>query len=100
MAEQSSSIAEAACLINSVLSNTKAVNPRLDADCTSSLCVSDLKTAWIMLRPLFVFSDRLIMRQSVRLDEAMVYLHKARSCELLLSLLRRWPWAEMRQDSD
>ena len=98
MAEQDSTNASTARKLNTTLSHIKAVNARLDADCTSMLCVTDLRTANLSLQPVFELSDSLVSRQSVELDEAMVYLREARLCELLLSLLRRWPWAQMQQE--
>ena len=89
----------AARLLNSVLLRMKAANARLDAESTSSLCVSDLKAARLALETLFYFSERFMKHGPVELDEAMYYLRKARVCELLLSLLRRWPWADMRRCS-
>ena len=35
----------------------------------------------------------------MKLDEALVYVRDTRLCELLLSLLRRLPWAELQQES-
>ena len=83
-------------ILTSTLSQLKAANARLNADCQSTLCVSDLKTARTCLQPLFKLCNSLLSRESVELDEAVVYLRKTRVCELLLSLLRRWPWAACR----
>ena len=94
MAEQGCASADAA---SSIVSKIKAANARLDADSTSKLRMFDLRTASI-LQPIFELSDSLESRTSIELDEAMVYLREARLCELLLSLLRRWPWAELQQD--
>ena len=81
-------------IINSTMSQLKAASARLDADCASTLCLSDLKSARIILQPVFRLGDSLFEgRESMELDEAMVYLRETRICELLLSLLRRWPWA-------
>ena len=33
----------------------------------------------------------------MKLDDALVYLRETRLCELLTSLIKRWPWDEMRQ---
>ena len=99
MAEQSNNTDTARAAsraLVSVLTHTRA-NARLDAVCTSTLCVSDLGNAYAMLQPLFTIRDRLMNRESVQLDEALFFLHETEFCELLLSLLRRWPWAEMRQ---
>lgn len=87
---------EAARVLNSVLLNMKAAYARLDADCTSLLRISDLKAARLALQPVFALSDSLMRSKSVDLDEAIFYSHEARLCGLLLSLLRHWPWAEMR----
>ena len=101
MAEQSNNThtarAASSALI-SVLTHTRA-NARLHADSTSFLSIFDLGRAHAMLQPLFILRDRLMNRESVKLDEALYYLHEAGFCELLLSLLRRWPWAEMQQHS-
>ena len=81
--------AEAARAVKSVLLNIKAASSRLDATCTSSLRVSDLKAAGLALQPVFALGDSLVHSKSVDLDEATFYSHEARLCELLLSLLRR-----------
>ena len=94
--------------INAALSRLTAANPRLDAGCTSTLLVSDLfaagfgepglRDAETLLEPIFDISARLTERKPVVLGEALVYLRGTRLCETLLSLLRRWPWADMRQE--
>ena len=81
--------------IYTMLSTVKAANARLDADCGSTLSWSDLGGAEILMLPVFDLRDRLLTRKLLKLDEAMVYLRGTRLCELLLSLLRRWPWAEL-----
>ena len=81
--------------ISSVLSHLKAADARLDAECASKLSVSDLGPAGLMLQPAFELCEKNVVNcKSMELDEAMVYLREAGLCDLLLSLLRRWPWAE------
>ena len=63
--------AEAACVLNSVLLKMKAAYARLDADCTSSLRISDLKAARLALQPVFALSDSVVRSKSVDLDEAI-----------------------------
>lgn len=87
--------ANAARALDIILSRVKATNARLDADSTSALTVSDIDTSRLVLQPAFDLSDSLASCKSVELEEALVYLSEAKLCELLLSLLRRWPWAEM-----
>ena len=95
MVEQSSTNVNAARALNAILSRIKAVYARLDAESSSALTVCDLGRAGLVLQPVFSLSDSLASRSSVELEEALVYLSEAKLCELLLGLLRRWPWAEM-----
>ena len=86
--------------INSCLLHIRAGNAKLDPNCSAVLQRAELAAAYDALRPVFELSDSLEGPKcggpkSVKLDEAMAYLRNTRLCELLLSLLRRWPWAEM-----
>ena len=84
--------------LSSVLSHIKAANAKLDANCASKLSLSDLGEAEIALQPVFDLCEKgLVSRKLMKLDEAMVYMREAGLCELLVSLLRRWPWAETQQ---
>ena len=83
--------------INSMLSCMKAANARYDAECASKLSISDLGAAGLLLQPIFELYGSFVHRKLVELDEALVYLRDTALCDLLLSLLRRWPWAEMKQ---
>ena len=100
MAEQSSTAASTArALLNSALQRIEAVSAKLDIACTRVLQRSELTTATHELMPVFdQLSDSLAHRESVGLDEALIYLRDTRLCDVLLSLLRRLPWAEMQQD--
>ena len=98
MAAQSSADAEAEHALTSIVSQMRAASAKLDADYTSTLCASDLEVAYPVLRRLTTLSGSLMERMSAKLDEALFYMRETRICELLLSLLRRWPWAEMRQE--
>ena len=60
--------------INSVLSQLKVVTSRLDADCTSTLSVSDLEPARTILQPVFECGESFLSRKSSKLDEGIVYL--------------------------
>ena len=100
MAAKSSINAKTAHALNSIVLQIKAANAKLDAGCSSALCVSDLRQAHAVLRRLVKLSGSLAWCKSVKLDEAVFYMRKTRLCELLLSLLRRWPWAEMRQERE
>ena len=63
--------------------------------------VDDLKGANPLLQPVFHLADTLMPTnecQSVKMAEAMVLLRDAGLCELLLSLLRRLPWAQMEHE--
>ena len=92
-------LAERARTIELMLSQIQAADARLGADCTSKLRGNGFTTANAALQPVFALSDSLqLERVPVQLDEAMLYLRTSKLCELLLSLLRRWPWAEMRKD--
>ena len=98
MAEQTIINAKTAhTFLNSALSQLKAVTSRLDADCTSTLNVCDLEPARTILQPVFELGESFLSHKSMKLDEAMVYLRETRLCELLLSLLRRWPWAALQR---
>ena len=93
-------LAETARTTESMLLKIKAGHSRLDADSTSKLRGNELKAANHALQPVFALGESLVeqvRRDRVQLDEAMLFLRDAKLCELLLSLLRRWPWAEMRQ---
>ena len=98
MAEQSGNTVSAARAFNAILSRIMAVNARLDAESTSALTVSDIGLFRLMLQPVFDLSNSLMSRTSVELEEALVNLSEAKLCELLLSLLRRWPWTEIGQE--
>ena len=80
--------------ISSMLSHIKAANARFDAECASKLSLSDLGVAEIALQPAFELSKSLAKRKSLEPDEALVHLREAGLCDLLLSLLRRWPYKE------
>ena len=99
MAQQSSTAASTAhALLSSALLRIEAVSTKLDIACTRVLQESEIKTATLELLPIFdELSDSLRHREFVGLDEALIYLHDARLCDVLLRLLRRLPWAEMRQ---
>ena len=74
MAEQRTADTKTAQIQNStILSQLKAVTARLDADCTSTLCLSDLEPAHTILHPFFDISYSLIARESLELDKAMAY---------------------------
>ena len=83
--------------LSSIVSQLKAVNVKLDADCT--LRISDLRPAEALLQHVCQLSGSLKQHTSVTLDEALASMRELRLCELLLSLLRRWPWAETRQEN-
>ena len=91
-------LAERARTVESMLSQIQAADARLGADCTSKLRGNGFTTANAALQPVFAMSDSLLERVPVQLTEAMLYLRDSKLCELLLSLLRRWPWAEMRKE--
>ena len=96
MAEQSAKLAEELRSLKLKLSQVKMANARLDAECTSTLRGSDLAPANRLLQPVFDFSESLRERESMTMGEAMVYIADGSGlCELLLSLLRRMPWAEL-----
>ena len=86
--------------LNSILLKIESASAELDISCTRMLQECDLiRTSSLM----FVFdqiSDSLEHRtlDSVSLEEALIYLRDARLCEVLLGLLRRWPWADMSQN--
>ena len=85
--------------LSSMLSRVKAANARLDAECASELSSSDLGAANLVLDPIFELCPSLVSRKSMDLDEALVYLHEPGVCELLVSLLRRMPWTQLRSSS-
>ena len=85
--------------LNDVLTQIKAASPRLDAGCTSALRDSDLKAAYRVVQPLLDIALKLQKSKSLKLDEALVFVNVG-FCELLLSLLRRMPWAEMMRRSE
>lgn len=99
MAEHSSTMAETASTLSTVMSQLRAVDAKLDADSISALQVADLKTANLALQPVWELSESLQARKPVELDEAVVYLRDGKLCELLLSLLRRLPWLELQQSA-
>ena len=96
MGEQSDSPVDVARAFNGILQRIEAVIDRLDS--ASALTVSDISLFHIVLQPVFDLSDSLASRKSVELEEAAVYLSKSQLCGLLLSLLGRWPWAEIGQE--
>ena len=97
MAAPNSTTAKTAQAVKLIVSQLKAASAKLDADCTSTLCASDLTPAQTVLERLRKLGGSLKERKPVKLDEAMFYMRETRICEQLQSLLRRWPWAEMRQ---
>lgn len=79
-----------------------AANANLSAMCTSTLGGDDLEGANPLLQPVFHLGNTLLPTnecRSVKMAEAMVLLRDAGLCELLLSLLRRLPWAQMQHES-
>ena len=98
MPNQSSTAAETTRKIDEALSKVRGVSNKLGADCASTLRGKDLRTANIALQPVFELNNSLMAREPVELQEALVYLCDGKLCELLLSLLRRWPWAAMRRE--
>ena len=94
MAEASSTSGSTA-RINSILSQLKAGNATLDPDCTSVLYCAELPAVCEALQPVFALSNNLKGRK-LKLDAALAYLRETRLCELLLSLIKRWPWYEAR----
>ena len=99
LAERSSTSAKLKQELNSLLLQVTAVSARLGAECTSTLSADDLTAAKDALQPIFDASNSLLFQESVEPDEALVYLRDTRLCELLLSLIRRLPWAAMRQNT-
>ena len=97
MAEQGSTSGSTA-RVNSLLSLIQAANAILDPGCTSVLQGSEVGAVYDALQPVFELCGTLASRK-VKLDEAMDYMRETRLCELLLSLIERWPWAEMRVKS-
>ena len=95
MAELSITSPQTVQLLKRLLSQITAASSRLDADCTSTLRESDLKTAHDVVQPLCKIALKLQSSKSLKLDEALVFLRDLGCCELLLSLLRRMPWAGM-----
>ena len=92
MAEQGSTSGSTA-RINSILSRIKARNATLDPDCSSVLYCAEIAAVCDTLLPVFELGNSLAGRK-LKLDEAMMYLRETRLCELLLSLIKRWPWYE------
>ena len=86
--------------VERILSQITAYNNRLGAACNSTLGAAELRRALPVLQPVFELGDSLEERklESVELEEALVYLRDTALCELLLSLLRRLPWAEIWQE--
>ena len=97
MAKQSTAGAKAAKAVKAVLSRVAAKNPKLDAECTTALHCSEISDVYHALQPAFELGDSLTHRKALKLDEALVYASNTRLCELLLSVIRRLPWAEMRR---
>ena len=90
---------KAARTVTAILSRIKAANAQLDADLTSTLPAAELSSVYSSLQPVFDLSNGLMDRRALKLDEALVYVRDTRLCELLLSLLRRWPWSGMHSDA-
>ena len=82
--------------INSILLKIKT-HARLDKEATSTLVASDFEAANHVLQPVFVLCKSLVSRKEMELDEAVLYLREAGLCDLLVGLLRRWPWPETQQ---
>ena len=82
---------------NLLLSRLTEDNPRLGADCTSTLQEPDLRPAELMIQPICELVTCTIGGPQ-QLDAALEYMRSARLCELLLSLLRRLPWAQMQHE--
>ena len=82
---------------NLLLSRLTKDNPRLCADCTSTLQESDLRPAKLLVQPIFELVTCTI-GGPLQADAALEYMRSARLCELLLSLLRRLPWAQMQHE--
>ena len=79
-----------------------AANANLSAMSTSTLGGDDMEGADFLLQPVFKLANTLLptsKRQTLKVAEAMVLLRDAGLCELLLSLLRRLPWAQMQHES-
>ena len=93
MAQQGSTSGSTA-RINSILTQLKAGNAALDYRSTSVLYCAELPAVCEALLPVFELGN--LSGAKFELDEAMVYLRETRLCELLLSLIKRWPWYETR----
>ena len=99
MAEPSITSPRTVQMLNYLLSQIAAASDRLDAGCSSTLQDSDLKAAYRVVQPLLDIALKLQTSKSLKLDEALVF-HKVGVSELLLSLLRRIPWAAMLRESE
>ena len=88
--------AETSRTITATVAQYKAVSANLGVDSASMLRGHNLRMADLALQPVFELSNSLLERAPVQLDEALLYLRDEKLCGLLLSLLRRWPWADMR----
>lgn len=86
--------------LNSILLKIESVSAELDIGCTRMLQESDFIKASSLMFVFDEISDSLQLRtlESVSLEEALIHLRDARLCEVLLSLLRRLPWADMSQN--
>ena len=89
-------LAEIPRTIRSTVVKYNAVSANLGVDSASMLRGHNLRMADLALQPVLELSNSLLERAPVQLDEALLYLRDEELCELLLSLLRRWPWADMR----
>ena len=98
LAEQSSSSAKLKQEVESLLLRITAEYARLDPECASTLVATDLGGALRALRPVYDLGESILQRSSMELDEALVCLRDTRLCELLLSVVRRLPWARMRRE--
>ena len=85
--------------VTAILSRLKAASAQLDADLTSTLPAAELSSVYGLLQHVYDLSNSVNNRRAVKVDEALVYLRDTRLCEVLLSLLRRWPWSEMHSDA-
>ena len=98
MAELSITSPHLAQTLKRLLSQITAASGRLDAGCTSTLRESNLKTALRVMQPLYDIALKLQSSKSLKLDKALVFLRDLGCCEMLLSLLRRMPWALMKHE--
>ena len=99
MAEPSITSPHTVQMLNSLLSQIAAASARLDAGCSSTLEDCHLKAAYRVVQQLLDIALKLQTSKSLKLDEALVF-HKMEVSELLLSLLRRMPWAGMLRKSE